>query len=301
MTNSAYCSVLAQQSNAPLYGTAAQVDCWLLIEYPNSWHAKALTDNVLPAKINRHLATLPSDVAHLCGKKLRVLFIKQSTRSQITRPLLMLGCATSQTLLCSELSDYDTLTTVTAEHIANHQLPNADPVDNGIFLVCTNGQRDMCCGRFGIPLYNKLQATYGARIWQTSHLGGHRFAPNLLCLPSGLSYGFVHEAQADQLIEQHDNGLISLPHLRGRSHYPPAAQAAEYFLRKEFNVRDEQSLTLKSVQTVNHQSEVLFEALNNDYSVFVNAQSNAHTITASCGANPKAVDAYVLEKITTAE
>jgi hypothetical protein len=56
-------------------------------------------------------------------------------------------------------------------------------------LVCTHGSRDVCCGRFGHSIYQRLRHDYAAegrlRVWRTSHLGGHRFAPHLLDLPEG--------------------------------------------------------------------------------------------------------------------
>jgi len=298
MINSSLCSVLAQQANAPLYGSAAQVDCWLLLEYPNNWHAKALIDNALPTEVNRHLAQLPAEVARLCGKKLRVLFVKQSTRSQIIQPRVILAAGSS--LLCCELTDYDAVKTIRAEHIAKHFLPDSTALGSDIYLVCTNGQRDICCGRFGIPLYKTLQAEFGDRIWQTSHIGGHRFAPNLLCLPSGLSYGFVQPQEAKQLVTQHDAGLMSLKHLRGRSHYPAPVQAAEYFLRKKLELLTRETLTLVSMQNDKQQCSVLFEHANRRYSVCVSSRIHAHNVIASCGASAKPVDEFYLEEITTA-
>jgi hypothetical protein len=58
-------------------------------------------------------------------------------------------------------------------------------------LVCTHGSRDVCCGRFGRPIYKELRQRYAPesegqlRVWRTSHLGGHRFAPHLLDFPEG--------------------------------------------------------------------------------------------------------------------
>jgi hypothetical protein len=62
-------------------------------------------------------------------------------------------------------------------------------------LVCTHGSHDLCCGSFGYPLYEELRRTYVARpearlrVWRTSHLGGHRFAPILVDLPEGRYWG----------------------------------------------------------------------------------------------------------------
>ena len=65
------------------------------------------------------------------------------------------------------------------------------------YFVCTNGQRDLCCARFGLPTYAALRERVGERVWQTTHVGGHRFAPNVLTLPQAALYGRVQPADVD--------------------------------------------------------------------------------------------------------
>jgi hypothetical protein len=66
-------------------------------------------------------------------------------------------------------------------------------------LVCTHGANDAACGKFGYPVYNLLRAKYAAgsegrlRVWRTSHIGGHRFAPTLLDFPEGRYWGHLLE------------------------------------------------------------------------------------------------------------
>ena len=88
----------------------------------------------------------------------------------------------------------------------------------------------------GLPLYNQLRERFGERVWQVSHLGGHRFAPNVLVLPQGVLYGRVGTAvgdAGDESVEQFaaevEAGAVSRRHLRGRSCYPKPVQAAEGF------------------------------------------------------------------------
>jgi hypothetical protein len=40
-------------------------------------------------------------------------------------------------------------------------------------------------------------------VWQTSHVGGHKFAGNILIYPGGDWYGYVTPADVPRLIEQH--------------------------------------------------------------------------------------------------
>ena len=59
------------------------------------------------------------------------------------------------------------------------------------YFVCTHGHVDICCAKFGVPLYNTLRELPGVRAWRTSHFGGHRFAPTVKEFPAGYTWGFV--------------------------------------------------------------------------------------------------------------
>jgi hypothetical protein len=70
-------------------------------------------------------------------------------------------------------------------------------------LVCTHGSHDTCCGRFGTPIHRILRdglARPDLRVWRGSHTGGHRFAPTLLDLPDGRSWGRLRPADAAGLV-----------------------------------------------------------------------------------------------------
>ena len=70
-----------------------------------------------------------------------------------------------------------------------------------IFLVCTNGKRDACCALRGRALMTALAADHAERIWECTHLGGHRFAGNLVCLPDGIIYGRVSADDGPRLAD----------------------------------------------------------------------------------------------------
>ena len=95
------------------------------------------------------------------------------------------------------------------------------------YFVCTNGQRDVCCARFGLPTYAALRERVGGRAWQTTHLGGHRFAPNVLTLPQAALYGRVQPADTDEFVDAVERNGLAAKWLRGRTRYSPEVQAAE--------------------------------------------------------------------------
>jgi hypothetical protein len=77
-----------------------------------------------------------------------------------------------------------------------------------------------------------MRRTLGDAVWQTAHVGGHRFAPNIVSLPSGWFYGYAGPQAAVEIAAAETGGKIHLPNYRGRSCYAPPAQAADAFLRR---------------------------------------------------------------------
>ncbi len=102
------------------------------------------------------------------------------------------------------------------------------PVSEPVFLVCAHGRRNACCARFGVPLAAALAARHPGEVWETTHVGGHRFAANLVLLPHGLYYGPVGVAEATAAIAAYQRGTITPERYRGRAGQPKPAQEAEY-------------------------------------------------------------------------
>ena len=99
-------------------------------------------------------------------------------------------------------------------------LAGGDPVAGPIVLVCTHGRRDACCARLGLPLFDALAPHLPPeRLWQSSHLGGHRFAPNVLVLPHGIQLGRIPLERAAEVAELLEDGRIPLDLYRGRTIY----------------------------------------------------------------------------------
>ena len=102
------------------------------------------------------------------------------------------------------------------------------PVSEPVFLVCAHGRRNACCARFGAPLAAALAARRPGQVWETTHVGGHRFAANLVILPHGLYYGPVGVDTATAAIGAYQRGTVTPERYRGRAGQPKPAQEAEY-------------------------------------------------------------------------
>ena len=112
-----------------------------------------------------------------------------------------------------------------------------EPGPLGLHLVCTNGRHDPCCADIGRPVVRALVDAGSPDVWECSHVGGDRFAANIVCLPDGVYYGRVEPQGAARLLAEHRAGLLDLDHYRGRSCYPPLVQAAEAFAREHLGER----------------------------------------------------------------
>ena len=101
------------------------------------------------------------------------------------------------------------------------------------WLVCTHGRHDTCCAVEGRPVALALARHRPGAVWECSHVGGDRFAANVLAMPHGLYYGRVDTERVAELVAAHERGEVLPDLLRGRSTMAPAAQAAVAHVRRE--------------------------------------------------------------------
>lgn len=85
-------------------------------------------------------------------------------------------------------------------------------------LVCSHGTRDVCCGsggtRLALDVHDTL-AEAGIHVWRTSHLGGHRFAPTALLLPTGTMWGRLDPPTLTGVARRELDPAHAARHLRG--------------------------------------------------------------------------------------
>jgi hypothetical protein len=213
----------------PLLGTASQVRGWVLLEQPGPWGREA----VLESRLDRDLAGALD--RHARAARVRLLLIRRSGRGDggkgrcfvaHTGPLdhWVEGRVVDDP---AELLDLDL-----DQVVAGRRPGFGEPVAGPLYLVCTNGRHDRCCAAYGRPLALELAATVGERVWEASHVGGDRFAGNLVCLPDGRYFGRVGPEEGPRVVDRYERGLIDLDHYRGRCSDPWVVQAAEWFARR---------------------------------------------------------------------
>ena len=223
MTDRIYCS--EQSSHEPMMGTADQVDVWVLLEYRPAWKARAIEESSLGPAARAWLVRILRALAER-GLKARPQLIRQP---EIDGSEIRLLIGLPDALLCLSGRGYGFLESVSLPDVVAE--PGAHPrLEQPQYFVCTNGQRDVCCARYGLPVYAGLRERLGDSVWQTTHLGGHRFAPNVLTLPQGVVYGRVPVDALDDFVATVQAGRLAFQWMRGRAWYAPPVQAAEVLM-----------------------------------------------------------------------
>lgn len=106
-----------------------------------------------------------------------------------------------------------------------------EPVVDPVLLVCAHGRRDVCCAVFGRSLVADL-ANEDADVWECTHLGGHRFAPTGLVLPTGYAYGRLDTGGALAALKAAAGGGVDPWSCRGHVGLEPVQQLAELAVRE---------------------------------------------------------------------
>ena len=150
-------------------------------------------------------------------------------------------------------------------------LPDDAVVDTEpLLLVCTHGRHDACCALRGRPLAVALHGLLPGRVWETTHVGGDRFAANLLALPTGALYGRVTPDAAPGLVDRIVRGDVALELLRGWFGMSPIAQAGLAHAHRELGVPASGALVARRVsRVVDDRAEVTVSGPDGDVTVGV--------------------------------
>jgi hypothetical protein len=230
------CSVASERTEEPLAGTAPDEPWWLLVEYAGPWGRKAVAESRLDDEVRAHLAAL-DDV--------RVQLVRRHG-----------GASTAGTrVFAVDLGVDPAVEPVVRTTVLEDpsMIPSLDPAamtpyDGPLWLVCTNGRRDLCCAERGRPVAAVLAARWPDATWETTHLGGHRFSGTLVALPSGLTLGRLTPDSAVAACHEIESGRVPVRWLRGRAGLPGAAQVAEVHVRSTLGLTGLDEVAVSGVE-----------------------------------------------------
>lgn len=274
------CSVASLEANESLAGSAVEsVDRWLLLEVTDPWAPKALQTDALPETVRERLGQW------LETPRTRLQLIRRPGRP-LRQALFMTVSPNGETARV-ELDDYQDLVDL---DLGSMPTETSEPM----VLVCVHGRRDRCCAQHGSAVYRSLQARVGD-VWQTSHLGGHRFAACVLSLPDGLMYGRMRAEHGDAFAAALHAGQVGdLDLFRGRCEYDRPTQAADIFLRRRTG--DKAVNAFEWIETVPGGEltwTVRFRSASGDHTVRVTLEHTGIARPASCGGEAEPVTRFV--------
>jgi hypothetical protein len=262
------CAETSRDHAESLQATASRVDTWILVEYRGLWAHDAVDGSTLSRELKEYLVA-----ERVRLPRSRILFVRRSDRRGTDGLVAYVARSTrsERGLRCLELERHDDL-------IGLDLAAAGEPVDHPLLLVCTHGKHDRCCARFGRPLYDAVREQVDEGwVWQSSHLGGDRFAGNLVVLADGVYYGRVEPAEAWPVVEAALERRVHLPLYRGRSCYGFAAQAAEIAVRERTSELGVDDVRVRSIAAEGNGWRADVDAAGTLYEVAVRVEEGAPT------------------------
>ncbi|TDC83533.1 sucrase ferredoxin [Actinomadura sp. 7K507] len=274
-----------------LASATAKARAWLLVEHPGPWPER-IEDLARPAPIAEAVRA-----AQRAG--VRPQLIRRPGRRRGNPPVQVYAAFSygdEVWIEGRELAAPAELESLDLDALAAGRSPGlGEPVAEPVLLVCTHGRRNACCARTGAPLARALTARFDRLVWETTHVGGDRFAANLVCLPHGIYYGELGEAQAVAAVDAYLRGEVVLDRLRGRAGTPEAAQAAEHFARTHTGRLGLGDVTVVSLTGGTSRYESVVAVQESRYRVVVETVQQSTPCGPDCGENTKT---YVVRELT---
>jgi hypothetical protein len=268
------CADISEAAGEPISATATTAANWLLVEVRRAWPRDVADDGGLDARSAAKVAAWLEEIA---GSKL--MFIRRPGKVAGERLLAFVVRATETESHVRRL-ELDAAGGLGCVDLAS----DGTVVDGQLVLVCGHGTRDACCALRGRAVLGALAGDVAPDdLWLSSHQGGHRFAANVLLLPSGIQLGRVSPENAAPIVGDALAGRISLEHYRGRTAYTRREQAAERVVRESLGLVRASGLTLLG----DDGTEVRFVDEGGREHRAVPEELAGPSVPASCGIEPE--------------
>lgn len=210
-----------------MLGTAFPADRILLVEQPGGWGR----DGLAASRFDRAVAA--QLIERLGRRNIRVLAIRRPGRhpEPVRRQWIFADCRSGRQRLFRGSFDAD-------DELLRLDVDAVEPATDQrpVYAICAHGTHDMCCAIEGRPVAAALDRFSAGRAWECSHVGGDRFAANVLVLPTGQQYGQITDAA--ELATATEAGRVLPERLRGQIGLAPAAQAGVVHAQRELGLTD---------------------------------------------------------------
>ncbi len=211
------CADAAEARGDSLAASAPPVRRWLLIELPGAWGPRGLWDTAVDRDLSRTL------LRRAAAADARLLVIRRPGRTDATTRRRWYVVDSRPGHEATRTGAYDGLADLLDLPLDGSA---GNRVDGPMYLVCTHARHDPCCAIRGRPVAAAL-ADVRSAVWECSHVGGDRFAANVVVLPHGLYYGHIRPSEVAELVTTHESGRLLVSRYRSRSSMSAPEQTAQ--------------------------------------------------------------------------
>lgn len=238
-----FCTESARLRGDPMAGTAPRGVAWILIEYRGGWPINGF-DGLDTEPETKALVFSAAQAA-----RARVLLIRRHGRPSHEVPRRWAVLRHENAGACRQ--HWGTWTR--DEHLAQIATALRVPGELGhppVILVCAHGRHDPCCAVYGRPVGRALSHRWPELVWECSHVGGDRFAANVVVAPDGVYYGGLDAKSSLTTLEEHLADRVRAEYLRGYTDLFPPQQAAVAAALRRFGPAGRNDYTV--ADTVRH-------------------------------------------------
>lgn len=278
------CAVASGLRDDVLAGTASTVRAFLLVEHAGPWGVDALRDARLPDGVGAALR----ERSRTGG--VRVLLVRRHGRRAAdpaqggTRVFAAHAHPHRPRLEATTLDDVRALLDVDLAALRGEGSVGWPEAAGPVLAVCTHGRHDACCAEAGRPVAAALTAAHPEETWEVSHIGGDRFAGNLLVLPHGLYFGRLDRVSALTVAGAHLADQVDLDHLRGRSGWAMPVQYAEVALRRELGETRLDAVRVVGARVEGTRTRAVLRVAAQDWEVVVDTRPGEERHLLTCRA-----------------
>lgn len=204
-----FCSQQSRQAGLEIIGSALTHNRYIFIECPTPWLPYEFDSPSVPSCL-KELELEIYDKYEQIKTRFFLIFNPNYKQNNLTKVLTFSKENDYSSGYIKEefnLNNINQASDFIRDYLAGNSL-NIKPIENNYrdILICTHGSQDKCCGKYGYPFYRQALKLVEnlflkeVRIWQVSHIGGHRFAPTAIDFPEGRYYGHLDESSFTSIL-----------------------------------------------------------------------------------------------------
>ena len=195
-----FCSEVSKTNGEDPIGSANPSDRWLVMELPLPWTEERFHHDPILHPLHDLLHELFDQGIQLAPMLIapdrEYAVLDRAHLFYYQRSVQAFGLLEKQTFLAppSEMANLIKVLLCQPEDVAQFAAYQQPADSRRDIMVCTHGNIDVACARFGQPIYTRLRNEYAddqLRVWRCSHFGGHQFAPTLMDFPAGQAWGHL--------------------------------------------------------------------------------------------------------------